>query len=179
VTNARACKGAGQEGSLRVTFHAPSIVGKCEGEWTLTLPSELPFWELESWWTLKFLENDRKGQNPLGWRVFYIIGKLLERRCLEWACMTHLDTSNVTHGQKKGWKSNWQFDSQPLKVKNRPNFLVCRWLVTYCWKALNKGYNFASSLISVKGLHTKLWAPKVATLGISGLESWDKMPFGC
>jgi hypothetical protein len=27
----RTCKGAGQEGSLGVTFHAPKNVGKCEG----------------------------------------------------------------------------------------------------------------------------------------------------
>jgi hypothetical protein len=31
VTKARACKGAGQEGSSGVTFHAPESVGKCEG----------------------------------------------------------------------------------------------------------------------------------------------------
>jgi hypothetical protein len=42
-------------------------------------------------------------------------------------------------------------------------------------KALNKGYNFASDLISIGGLHTKLWGPKVVgvpTLAILGL------PFG-
>jgi len=25
------------------------------------------------------------------------------------------------YGKKKGRESNWQFDSQPLKVRNRPN----------------------------------------------------------
>jgi hypothetical protein len=42
------------------------------------------------------------------------------------------------------------------------------------WKALNKGYNFALDLISIEGLNTKLWGPKVAgvpTLGISGLPN--------
>jgi hypothetical protein len=37
-------------------------------------------------------------------------------------------------------------------------------------KAFDKGYNFASNLISIRGLRTKLWAPKIAkvpTLGIS------------
>ncbi len=33
-----------------------------------------------------------RGQNPLDWRVPYIIEKLLELRCLKWACMTHLST---------------------------------------------------------------------------------------
>jgi hypothetical protein len=61
------------------------------------------------------------------------------------------------------------------KVRNRPNFLVCRWRVLCCWKSLDEGYNFGSDLISIGGLHTKLWGPKVAgipTLAISGL------PFG-
>jgi hypothetical protein len=68
--------------------------------------------------------------------------------------------------------SNWQFDSRPLKVKNRPDFLACRCIATYGWKALNKGYNFASDFISIRDLHTKSCAPKVTgvpTLGISGL----------
>jgi hypothetical protein len=42
---------------------------------------------------------------------------------------------------------------------------------TYRWKTLDKGYNFASDFISIRGLHTKLWACKVVkvpTLGISG-----------
>jgi hypothetical protein len=42
-------------------------------------------------------------------------------------------------------------------------------------KSYRQGYNFASDLMSIGGLHTKLWGPKIAkvpTLGISGL------PFG-
>jgi hypothetical protein len=83
--------------------------------------------------------------------------------------MTYLDIWNTSYGQKKGQESNWQFDSQPLKVKNWPDFLVCRWCATYRWKALDKGYNFALDLISIRSVHTKLWGPKVAgvpTLGI-------------
>jgi hypothetical protein len=109
---------------------------------------------------------------PMDWRIIYIIEKLLKCRCLQWARMTHLDIWNTSYGQKKGRESNWQFDSQPLKVKNRPNLLACRWCATYHWKDLNKGYNFASDLISIRGLHVKLWALKVAgvpTLAISGL----------
>jgi hypothetical protein len=39
-------------------------------------------------------------------------------------------------------------------------------------KNLDKGYNFSSDLISIKGMHAKLWASKVAkvpVVGISGL----------
>ncbi len=45
--------------------------------------------------------------------------------------------------------------------------------MTYCWKALDEGYNFALDLISIRGLHKKLWGPKVAgvpILGILGLQ---------
>jgi hypothetical protein len=74
--------------------------------------------------------------------------------------MTHLDTSNISYGQKKGQKSNCQFDFRPFKFGNLPDFLVWRWCATYCWKALNKSYICASNFISIRGLHTKLWAQK-------------------
>jgi len=88
--------------------------------------------------------------------------------------MTHLDIWNTSYGQKKGWESNCQFDSWPLKVKNRPNFHAFRWRVTYCWKALKKGYHFASNLISIGGLHVKLWAQS------RGNPNWgiSKFPLG-
>jgi hypothetical protein len=147
-------------------------VQKSVREWTLTLPSELPFWKLESQWTSKFLKSDCKGQNSLDWNVIYIIEKLLKLKCLKWARMTHLDIWNTSYGQKKVQESNWQFDSRPLKVGNRPDFLARSWHVPYHWKLLNEGYNFALDLISIEGLHIKLWGHKVTgvlTLGISGL----------
>jgi len=92
----------------------------------------------------------------------YIIKKLLEHKCLKGACMTHLDIWNTSYDKKKGRESTWQFDSRPLKVKNHPDFLVCRWHASYLWKALDEGYNFASDVISIRGLDAKLWAPKIA-----------------
>jgi len=96
-----------------------------------------------------------QGQNSLNWDVLYIIGKLLERTCLKWACMTHLNTWNTnTKSQKSPWFPYVQVTS------------------TYHWKALNEGYNFSLNLASIGGLHTKLWAPKVVgvpTLRILGL----------
>jgi hypothetical protein len=87
--------------------------------------------------------------------------------------MTHLGTWNINYDQKKGQESNCQFDSWPLKVGNRPDFLACRWHDTYHWKDLNEGYNFALYLISIGNLHTKLWAFKftrVLISRISGLQ---------
>ncbi len=61
-----------------------------------------------------------------------------------------------------------------LTTKNQESsqIFVRRWHGTYRGKALNKGYNFILDLTSIKGLHTKLWAPK-------SRESHDKLTFGC
>ncbi len=40
----------------------------------------------------------------------------------------------------------------------------------YRWKALDEGHNFASDLILIGGLHTKLWASKVAKISISRIS---------
>jgi hypothetical protein len=58
------------------------------------------------------------------------------------------------------------------KEGNRPDLLVCRRHVTYYWKALDEGYNFALYRILIRGLLAKLWGSKVAgvpTWAISGL----------
>jgi hypothetical protein len=67
-------------------------VQKSEWEWTLTLPKGVQLWELESWCTPKFSERDFKGQNSMAGRILYTIGKLLERKCLKWARITHLES---------------------------------------------------------------------------------------
>jgi len=118
---------------------------ECERVWgnEPSHPQGVPLWELESWWTPEFSKDDCKGQTSMVLDIPYIIGNILERRCLKWACITHLDIWNTSYSQKKGRESNWQFDSRPLKVKNQPDFLACRWRATYRWKALNMGYNFS------------------------------------
>jgi hypothetical protein len=90
--------------------------------------------------------------------VLYIIGKVSERRCLKWARIAHLDIWNTSYGQKKGWELT--------------RFSCVQMACNIPWKALNEAYNFASNLISIRSLYTKLWRPKVAgvpTLTISGL----------
>jgi hypothetical protein len=84
--------------------------------------------------------------------------------------MSHLDICNTSYDKKKGQESNWQFDSRPLKVGNRPDFLTFRQCATYRWKALDEGYNFASDLIEIGGLHRKLCALKVAEVPIVGIS---------
>jgi hypothetical protein len=91
MTKARACKGAGQDWTQESHFMFSGVQESVK-EWILTLPSELSLWELESQWTLEFSEANRRGQNSLDWKAPYIIKKLLELRCLEWAPIIHLDT---------------------------------------------------------------------------------------
>jgi hypothetical protein len=174
VTKTKAYKVTGQK-------RKPGNESKCAGmnphipKRASTLKLGLPPWELESRWTHKCAESNCRGQNPMDWKVLYTIGKMLKLKCLKWARMIHLDIWNTSYGQKKGRESNWQFDSWSLKVGNWTHFLACRWCATYHWKVLNKGYNFVSDLVSIKGLHTKLWGPKiirVPTLRIS------RLPFG-
>jgi hypothetical protein len=141
-------------------------------EWTLTLPRQLPLWEMESRWTPETLESNCRGQTSMSYGVLYIIEKILKRRCLKWARIAHSDIWNISYGQKKGRESKCQFDSRPLKVGNRPDLLSFRGRATYRWKALDESYNFASDRIAMWGLLAKLWVSKIAGVSfgaISGL----------
>jgi hypothetical protein len=68
----------------------PGVQEECEGV-NLHTPKTTPTWEMESRWTPKFLEGDLRGQNSMACDVPYIIGKILERRCLKWARIAHFD----------------------------------------------------------------------------------------
>jgi hypothetical protein len=57
----------------------------------LHTPKGVQLWELEFWWTPEFLEGDFRGQNSITGGIIFIVGKLLKRRCLKWACIAHLD----------------------------------------------------------------------------------------
>jgi hypothetical protein len=126
-----------------------------------------------------------QGQNSIAQRVPYINEKRLERRCLKWARMTHLDIWNTSYGQKKGQESNWQFDSWPLKVRNQPNSLMCRWRATYCWKRSRQGLQLSfkpdlnrRSTREVMGPQS--WGrPNFGNFETPKGGSWDKMSFGC
>jgi hypothetical protein len=141
--------------------------------------------DLESSGTPKFLEFDNKGQNTSPWGVLSVIGKVFKCRCPKWPRIGHLDICSPSYGQNKGRESNWQFDSWPLKVRNRPAPDV-RWgNATRRWKALKEGYKFGLDLIPIGGRGEKLWYPKVLgvqnrdSFGTPLWESREKVPFGC
>jgi hypothetical protein len=132
---------------------------------------------MESQWTSKTLDSDCRGQTSMPYGVLYTIEKLLKRKCLKWARIAHLDIWNTSYGQKKGQESNCQFefDSRPQKVRNRPNLLSCRGRATYRWKSLDESYNFASDRIAIRGLLAKLWGSKVAGVPFGAIS---RLPFG-
>jgi len=132
------------------------LLEECEDD---THTPEMGTWESSG--TPETSEFDYKGQNTSPWGVPYIIGKLSKCICRKWPCMNHLDICSTNYGKKKGWKSNYQFDSQPLKVRNRPDPSVCRWNVTRCWKAFKESYKFVSYPIPIGGLSKELWTHKV------------------
>jgi len=126
---------------------------------------------MESRWTPETSESDCKGQNSMACGVFYIIGKLLKRRCLKWVRIAHLDIWNTSYGQKKGRESNCQFDSRPQKVGNRPDLLSCR-ACHILLKSSRRELQLCFRLHLNRRSLAKLWGSKIArvpTGGISGL----------
>jgi hypothetical protein len=144
-------------------------------EWTFTLPRQLPFWEMEFQWTLKTSESNFRGQNSISCGILYIIGNILECRCLKWARIVHLDIWNISYGQKKGQELNCQFDSRSQKVRNLPNLLVCRGRATYLGK-LQLCFRLhldPKSTRNVMGLQS-CGSPCWCDFGTPTWESWER-----
>ncbi len=106
--------------------------------------------DLESSGTPECLEFDSRGQNTFYWGVLGVIGKVLKHRYRKWPHIGHLDICSPSYGQKKGRESNWQFDSRPLKVENRPLPDLRIHSATRSWKDLDKGYNFGLDLVAIR-----------------------------
>jgi hypothetical protein len=111
--------------------------------------------------TPKCSELNSKAQNTLHRDVLGVIGKILKRRYRKWPRIGHLDICSPSYGQKKGRESNWQFDSRPLKVGNRPLSNVRFESATWCWKVLNERYNFDLGLVPIQVRGEELWPFKV------------------
>jgi hypothetical protein len=162
---------------------ATPLWAKCEGEAHTPKSGNL-----ESSGTPENSELELKGQNTSHWGVLCVIGKVLKCRCLNWPRIGHLDICSPSYEQKKGQESNWQFDSRPLKVGNRPLPDVCSESATWRWKALKERYNIGLDLAPIRLGSREIWAPKVPGLqlgqfrdsfGTSTWESQEKEPFGC
>jgi hypothetical protein len=136
-------------------------------EWTFTLPRQLQLWEMESRWTPETSESNCRGQNPMACGVLYIIGKFLERRCLKWARIAHLDIWNTSYGQKKGRESNCQFDSWPQKSRELTRFT---WLHGACHIPLKRSQRELQ--LCFRPHHDLRFARKVMGLQSRGSPIW-------
>jgi hypothetical protein len=143
-------------------------------EGSVRLPLTLPKMGLWSPLGLPKIQRSIAGVKTPCLEVFFIpLEKVLKFRCRKWPRMSHLDICSTSYGGKKGRESDWQFDSWPLKVGNRPDPGACRQSAAHRWRALNESYKFASDLILIRGLSKKLWAAKVLGVQIgtvSGLS---------
>jgi len=125
-------------------------------------------------------ELDNKAQNTSHWGVLGVIGKVLKLRYRKWPRIGHSDIYSSSYGQKKGRESNWQFDSRPLKVGNRPLPDVALKSATRRWKALDERYNFALELVPIRVWGEELWLFKVSEVQPGQFrESQQNVPFGC
>jgi hypothetical protein len=120
--------------------------------------------DLESSGTPECLEFNSRGQNTLHWGVLGVIGKVLKCRCPKFPRIGHLDICSPSYRQKKCRESNWQFDSRPLKVENRPLPNLRMESATRSWKDLDKGYNFGLAFVVIRLCSRELWARKVLGL---------------
>jgi hypothetical protein len=106
--------------------------------------------DLESSGTPECLEFDSRDQNTSYWGVLSVIGKVLKFRCPKWPRIGHLDICSPSYGQKKGRESNWQFDSRPLEVGNRPLPNIRIGSATWRWKSLKESYKFGLDLVLIR-----------------------------
>ncbi len=115
---------------------------------------------LESSGTPKNSEDDLEDQNTSHWGVLGVIEKVLKLRYRKCPRILDLDICSPSYGQKKGRGSNWQFDSRPLKVGNRPAPDVGFGSAIRRWKDLDEGYNFGSDLVAIRGRARSYALPK-------------------
>jgi len=96
--------------------------------------------------------------------------------------MSHLDICNTSYGKKKGRESNWQFDSQPLKVGNRPDLGACsdtllessRGELQVCFRP-HPDQRSKQRIMTLQSSESPNWD----NFGIPPWESWDKKSFRC
>jgi len=111
--------------------HNPTL-GECGGE-----AQHSQSWGFGVLRTPECLELDRRAQNTSHWGVLHVIGKVLKCKYRKWPRIGHLDICSPSYGQKKGRESNWQFDSQPQKVGNRPFSRPPNWK---CYTSLERSW---------------------------------------
>ncbi len=124
-------------------------------------PNTWKSWRFGALRDFRMFKARQQGPKHLSLGVLGVIEKFLKRRYRKWPRIGHSDIYSPSYGQKKGRESNWQFDSRPLKVGNRPLPDVRIESATRRWKALDESYNFDLGLVPIRVRGEELWLFKV------------------
>jgi hypothetical protein len=129
---------------------------------------------MESRWTPETSENDFKGQNSMACDFFYIIGKLLKRRCLKWLAL--LIRTLETQVMAKRRVGSQVASSTPNQKKSGIDLIYL--FIDGVRHTVGKFLTRATTLfyrISIRGLFAKLWGSKVVRIPTGGILG---LPFG-
>jgi hypothetical protein len=117
----------------------------------------LPNWELGSLPGLPKLQSSIAGAKTPHIRAFFISLENYQSVDVENGLATAIWTfATQVMAKRKVESQNWQFDSRPLKVGNRPDPDAYKWSATHRWKVFNESYKFALHLIPIGGLSKEL-----------------------
>jgi hypothetical protein len=121
--------------------------------------------------------------------IIYIIEKLLERKCLKWALITHLNIWNTSYGQKKGWDQTGRLTLDHKKSRIDSIYLAVEGMWHNVEKISTRATTFLKTASPSEVCSQSYGAPKswLQSRGSPNLgdfesptwESRDKKPFGC
>jgi hypothetical protein len=158
MTKVRACKVAGQKESPGATSCALGSAKEYEGMHSHT-PKWIPISGVGVPMDFWIFRGRLQGSKPIGLKSYLYHWKSIETYMFKMG--SHDPFGHLKHKlwpkERPGVKLTVWFPT--TKSRNWPDFLVWRWLATYHWKALDKGYNFALDVITIGGFHKKLWGP--------------------
>jgi hypothetical protein len=79
---------------------------------------------MESQWTPEISESDFKDQNSIACGILYVIGKLLEHKCLKWAHIVHLESETQVMAKRKARNQTTNLTPDQKKSGIDPIYLV-------------------------------------------------------
>jgi hypothetical protein len=150
TTKARACKGANQEWSSGVTFHAPKNVGKCEGMNPHT-PKWTPNLGVRVLMDSRIFRERLQGSQLIGLKISLHHWKFIIIYMPNMGSYYPFGYLKHKLWPKEGLGVKLPIWLMTTKSQESPQLFLCRWRVTYQWKALDEGYNFTLNLISIEG----------------------------
>jgi hypothetical protein len=171
ATKARAYKGAGQEGSMGITCHAPENVGECEGmdfhtpKWALTLGVWVP---IDS----QIFKEQLQGPKSIGLRNFLYHWKTLVKQMSEMG--SH---DSFRHLKHKLWPK------ERLRVKLRVCLSTTKSQKRLWFACVQVACNIGLQLyfrhhLNQRSTHKVMGPQNRGSPNFQNWESWDKMTLG-